>query len=205
MAFGIRAIFYEVISILWLVLHCACLVGYIGLFFIINRILGSFVAEVLQHCEYASIFLEVMVVPRTAKIYLSTTIGDLKMGTTTNIQVTINLSNQDIDGEELQAETLNLLPQLRDLDGVETVDLVEAAEIPDSAKPGLSYVWGILTAKVNPANIGTLLKFLSNFRTKPIELQLKAPDGRELKLIANTQADLAFARQQAEEFLNHTK
>lgn len=146
-----------------------------------------------------------MVVPRTAKIYLSITIGDLKMGTTTNIQVTINLSNQDIDGEELQAETLNLLPQLRDLDGVETADLVEAAEIPDSAKPGFSYVWGILTAKVNPANIGTLLKFLSNFRTKPIELQLKAPDGRELKLTANTQADLAFARQQAEEFLNNTK
>jgi hypothetical protein len=41
------------------------------------------------------------------------------MTTTSNVKVTIALSETGMDAEELQAEVENLLPQIREVDGVE--------------------------------------------------------------------------------------
>jgi hypothetical protein len=61
---------------------------------------------------------------------------------------------------------------------------------------------GLLTAEVNPANIKALFQFLGDrIGGKPIKLNLKAPDGRELSIEASSQAEFDYAYQKAQEFL----
>ncbi|MDZ8136509.1 MAG: sugar ABC transporter permease [Nostoc sp. DedQUE04] len=128
------------------------------------------------------------------------------MATTSNVQVTISLSELGLDEEELQAETQNLLPQLREVDGVEEVGLVAATEAPEHSKVGGDFLWHLLNAQVNPASFKALFGFLSDrFGNKPIKLALKAPDGRELNLEASSRKEFEFAMQQAQDFLNNTK
>jgi ACT domain-containing protein len=46
------------------------------------------------------------------------------MESTSNVQITISLQDPSLDDDELQAEVENLLPQMKEVDGVENVDLV---------------------------------------------------------------------------------
>jgi hypothetical protein len=128
------------------------------------------------------------------------------MATTSNVQVTISLSDPDLDDQELQAEVENLLPQVREVDGVEQADLVSVTETPRSAKAFGGFLWGVLSAEIKPANITALFGFLSDrFGNKPIIVALKTPDGRELKVQAGSRKEFEFAMQQAQDFLNNTK
>jgi hypothetical protein len=122
--------------------------------------------------------------------------------TISNVKVTIALSETGIDAEELQAEVENLLPQIREVDGVEEVDLVAVTETPDSSKALGGFLLGMLTAEVNPANLKTLFKFLSDrLSGKTIELEVEKKDGDKLKIKASSQAEFEFAMQKAKEFL----
>ncbi len=128
------------------------------------------------------------------------------MATISNVQVTISLSDPDLDDQELQAEVESLLPQVREVDGVEQADLVSVTETPRSAKALGTFLLGVLSAEVKPANIKALFGFLSDrFGNKPIKLVLKTPDGRELNLEAGSRKEFEFAMQQAQDFLNNTK
>ncbi len=124
------------------------------------------------------------------------------MASTSNIQVTISLSDPSLNEEELQAEVENLLPQIREVDGVEEADLVAVEEAPPGAKALGGFLWGLLMAEVNPANIKALFGFLSDrLGGKPIKLNLKAPDDRELSIEASSQAEFDYAYQKTQEFL----
>lgn len=124
------------------------------------------------------------------------------MANTSNIQVTISLSDPSLDDEELQAEVDKLLPQIREVDGVEDVNLVPVAEVPQGSKSLGGFLIGLLMAEVNPANIKALFTFLSErLAGKPIEMSLKAADGRELNIKANSKAEFDYAYQKAQEFL----
>ena len=129
------------------------------------------------------------------------------MITTSDIQLTISLSELGLDDEELQAEVENLLPQIRDVDGVEDADLVEVASVPENSKSLSGYALGMLkTVLLDKAHLKNVFSFLRDrFGNKPIKLILKAPDGRELNLEASSREEFAFAMQQAENFLNNTK
>ncbi len=119
-----------------------------------------------------------------------------------NVQVTIAIQDPDLDEEELQAAIENLLPQVREVDGIERADLVAAEDVPKDSKAFGSFLLGMLTAEVNPANIKKLMFFLGDrLGGKPIEMVLKTPDGRELNLKASSQAEFEFAFQKAQEFL----
>lgn len=119
-----------------------------------------------------------------------------------NVQVTIAIQDPDLDQEELQAEIENLLPQVREVDGIEKADLVAAEEVPKDSKAFGGFLMGMLTAEVNPSNIKKLMFFLGDrLGGKQIEMVLKAPDGRELNLKASSQAEFEFAFQKAQEFL----
>ncbi|MGB3636960.1 MAG: sugar ABC transporter permease [Rivularia sp. (in: cyanobacteria)] len=128
---------------------------------------------------------------------------------TSNIQLTISLSELDLDEEELQAEVYNLLPQIQEVDGVEEAGLVEVSEVPESSKSLSGYVLGMLkTVLVDKAHLKNVFGFLRDrFASKPetIKLLLKAPDGRELNLEASNEEDFASAMELAENFLNNTK
>ncbi|MEL6461159.1 MAG: sugar ABC transporter permease [Cyanobacteria bacterium J06641_2] len=126
---------------------------------------------------------------------------------TSNIQLTISLSELDLDEEDLQAEVENLLPQIKEVDGVESAGLVEVSEVPESSKSLTGYVLGMLkTVLVDKADLKNVFGFLRDrFGNKPIKLKLKAPDGRELDLEASSREEFEFAMLQAQNFLNNTK
>ncbi|WP_414552716.1 sugar ABC transporter permease [Anabaena sp. CCY 0017] len=127
------------------------------------------------------------------------------MVNTSNVQVTISLTELGLDDEDLQAEVQNLLPQLRDVDGVEDADLVAVEKAPKNTKALGGFLLGLLNAQVNVANIKTVFVFLSDrLGNKPIKMVLKAPDGRELDLEASSREEFEFAIQKAQDFLNGT-
>lgn len=124
------------------------------------------------------------------------------MANTSNIQVTISLQEAGLDEQELQAEVENLLPQITEVDGVEQAGLVPVEEAPQGSKALGGFLVGILMAEVNPANIKALFGFLSDrLGGKPIKLNVKASDGRELNIEASSQAEFDLAYQKAQEFL----
>ncbi|MFW9264628.1 sugar ABC transporter permease [Nostoc sp. CALU 546] len=121
-----------------------------------------------------------------------------------NVQVTISLAELGLDDEELQKQVENLLPQLREVDGVEDADLVAVENAPQGTKSISGFVWGLLKAQVNASNIKSLFKFLSDrFGNKPIKIGVKAPDGRELNIEASSREEFEFALQKAQDFLNN--
>ncbi|MEA5515306.1 sugar ABC transporter permease [Nodularia sp. UHCC 0506] len=127
------------------------------------------------------------------------------MVNTSNVQVIISLTELGLDDEDLQAEVQNLLPQLRDVDGVEDADLVAVENAPKDTKALGGFLLGLLNAQVNVANIKTVFVFLSDrLGNKPIRMVLKAPDGRELNLEASSREEFEFAIQKAQDFLNNT-
>jgi len=124
------------------------------------------------------------------------------MASTSDIQVTISLSDPSLNDEELDEEVENLLPQISQVDGVAQAAKVPIEEAPKGAKALGGFLLGILTAEVNPANIKALFGFLSErLGGKPIEMSLKAPDGRELSIKVSSQAEFDYAYQKAQEFL----
>lgn len=119
-----------------------------------------------------------------------------------NLQITISLPASGVDDEELQAEVENLLPQVKEVDGVEEAELVSVESAPEGAKSLGGFLLGMLTMEVNPANLKALFGFLADrFGAKPIKLSVKAPDGRELNIEASSQAEFDMAYQKAQEFL----
>ena len=121
---------------------------------------------------------------------------------TSNVKVTISLSDIGMDDEELETEVENLLLQIREVDGVEDADLVGVSESPEGSKAFGGFLLGILTAEVNPANIKSLFKFLSDrFSGKPIKLEVEKKDGNKLKIEASSQAEFDYAMEKAKEFL----
>ncbi|MBH8556205.1 sugar ABC transporter permease [Nostocaceae cyanobacterium CENA357] len=127
------------------------------------------------------------------------------MATTSNVEVTISLIELGLDEDELQTEVQNLLPQIKDVDGVEDANLVAVTEAPQGAKAFGGFSLGTLKAVVNPALIKPLFGFLGRvLGNKTIKVGIKVTDGRELNLEASSREDLEFARQLAEDFVNKT-
>ncbi len=123
------------------------------------------------------------------------------MVNTSNVKVTISLSETDLDDQELAAEVENLLPQIREVDGVEEADLVAVEEAPLGSKALGGFLVGMLKAVVDPANFKALFGFLSDrFSGKTIELQVEA-NGKKLKVKASNKAEFELAIQKAEDFI----
>jgi hypothetical protein len=124
------------------------------------------------------------------------------MTSTSNVQITISLQDPSLDDDELQAEVENLLPQIKEVDGVENVDLVPVVEAPKGSKALGGFLLGMLKAEVSIASLKALFGFLSDrIGAKPIKISVKAPDGRELNVEASSQAEFDYAYQKAQEFL----
>lgn len=122
------------------------------------------------------------------------------MTTTSTVEVTISLADPDLNDEELHEQAENLLPQLREVDGVEEADLVEQEEAPEMAK-GDGFIVGTIKAVIVPGS-KALFDFLKErFTNKPIKMTIKAPDGRELTIETDNQAKFEFVYQKAQEFL----
>ncbi|MEH2411990.1 ABC transporter substrate-binding protein [Nostoc sp.] len=113
-----------------------------------------------------------------------------------NVKLTIALSNPDLDAEEQERETRNLLREIRDLD-VESAELVAVTEIPAGARSVGGFLVGVLQTEVSIANFKKLLGFLGDhLGNKTIEFEVEA-NGKKLKVKASSQKELAAAIEQA--------
>ncbi|KST68225.1 hypothetical protein [Mastigocoleus testarum] len=127
------------------------------------------------------------------------------MATTSNVEVTISLSEPDLDDEELQAEAENLLPQIREVDGVEEANLITLAQAPTGSKAFGGFAVGKLKALVNPKNLGSLFKFLGDrLGNKTIKVIIKkSPLNEEITVEATNSQDFELAWQKVENRLNN--
>ncbi len=117
-----------------------------------------------------------------------------------NVKLTIALVNPDLDPEEQERETRNLLRDIRDLD-VESAELVTVTEIPERAKPIGGFLLGVLQTEVSLANFKKLLGFLGDrLGNKTIELEVEA-NGKKLKVKASSREELTAAIEQAQKFV----
>lgn len=121
--------------------------------------------------------------------------------TESNVKLTIALKDSDLDEEELDDITQNLLQQMCPLDEVERVDRVLDPNPPEGNKALGGFLVGMLTAEVNPANIKALMGFLSDrLGGKQIEMEVEA-NGKKLKVKASSQKELSAALETAQQFL----
>jgi hypothetical protein len=122
------------------------------------------------------------------------------MSSESHVKFTITLSNPDLDAEEQERETRNLLREIKDLD-VESAGLVEVTEIPEGAKPVGGFLVGALQAEVTISNCYKLLRFLGDrLGNKTIELEVEA-NGKKVIVKASSQQELAAALELAQKFI----
>ncbi|MGF1936840.1 MAG: hypothetical protein RM347_021050 [Nostoc sp. ChiQUE02] len=122
------------------------------------------------------------------------------MSSESNVKLTIALSNPDLDAEEQERETRNLLREIKDLD-VESAELVAVTEIPEGAKSVGGFLVGVLQTEVSLANFKKLLGFLGDrLGNKTIELEVEA-NGKKLKVKASSQEELNAVIEQAQKFI----
>jgi hypothetical protein len=122
------------------------------------------------------------------------------MSSESNVKLTIALSNPDLDAEEQERETRNLLREIKDLD-VESAELVAVTEIPERAKSVGGFLLGVLQAEVSLANFKKFLGFLGDrLGNKTIELEVEA-NGKKLKVKASSPEELNAAIEQAQKFI----
>ncbi|MFY7885689.1 MAG: hypothetical protein ACOVOV_12705 [Dolichospermum sp.] len=121
------------------------------------------------------------------------------MSSESNVKFTITLANPDLDAEEQERETRNLLRDINDLD-VESAGLVEVAEIPEGGKSVGGFLVGALQAEVTISNCYKLLAWLGSLRNKSIELEVEV-NGKKVKVKANGQKELTAALELAQKFI----
>ena len=116
---------------------------------------------------------------------------------------TLSFEDPDLDAEEKDEEVQRLLNQMKELDEIEDSDRLLDPNPPEGNKALGGFLVGMLTTVVKPDNIKIVFGFLGErLKGKPIEMAVKAPDGRELSIKANSQAEFEYAFQKAQEFLN---
>jgi hypothetical protein len=122
------------------------------------------------------------------------------MSSESNVKFTITLSNLDLDAEEQERETQNLLRDIKDLD-VESAGPVEVTEIPEGAKSVGGFLVGALQAEVTISNCYKLLAWLGDrLRNKTIELEIEV-NGKKVILKVNSQQELAAVLELAQKFI----
>ncbi|BBD67564.1 hypothetical protein NIES4072_51380 [Nostoc commune NIES-4072] len=122
------------------------------------------------------------------------------MSSESNVKFTIALSNPDLDADEQERETRNLLREIKDLD-VESAELVAVTEIPEGSKALGGFLLGVLQAEVSVANCKKLLGFVGDrLGNKTIELEVEA-NGKKLKVKASSQQELMTAIAAAQKFV----
>ncbi|MEH1790111.1 hypothetical protein [Nostoc sp.] len=122
------------------------------------------------------------------------------MSSESNVKLTIALSNPDLDAEEQERETRNLLREIRDLD-VESAELVGVTQTPPGSKAFGAFLLGVLQTEVSITNFKKLLGFLGDrLGNKSIELEVEA-NGKKLKVKASSREELTAALEAAQRFV----
>ncbi|MBD2443282.1 MAG: sugar ABC transporter permease [Dolichospermum sp.] len=132
------------------------------------------------------------------------------MISTSNVEITISLAELGLEQEELQTQVRKLLPILREVDGVETADVVTVEQAPPNTKAIGGFVWELLTTKINPANIKSLVGFLAKRfgntdKKVKIKIERNKGDLNGLELEIGDVKDLEPTLKAIQDFLDNKK
>ena len=114
--------------------------------------------------------------------------------------ITLTFQSAHLSDERLQANVEDLLPQLRDMDGVAEVGLVPVEEAPENSKAIGAVVLGALKFTVDNSKILTGLVGLGSAMLgngKTVEVTIKTSKGQEIIGKAKNSAELEQVVQMA--------
>lgn len=119
------------------------------------------------------------------------------------VDITLTLSNPQLDDEDLQAAVQNLQQFLEEIEGIREVSLIPEAEASPGAKSIGGFLLDKLKAVVNLKNLATLVKALGNrlFSGATIEIEAEG-NGRTLKLKVSRPEDVEPAMNEVNKFIN---
>lgn len=107
-----------------------------------------------------------------------------------NIQLTINLNDPNLDEDQREKMTQRLLREMPGLDGVENPKLVKDENLSGEEMAFLGFVPGMIGALVTPKNLLDVLKYLISFsQGKYIEVEAEF-NGIRVKFKAKDLQDL---------------
>ena len=120
----------------------------------------------------------------------------------TNIKIIISLQDSELDEDELHEDTQGLLnnPLFKSLTE-DTASLMSSNDAPEGAKAFGGFLLGILKAEVSRKNLAKVLIFLGDrLGHKQLKLELESPDGKRLKVEANSKKDFEYLLEKAQEW-----
>jgi hypothetical protein len=122
------------------------------------------------------------------------------MLSTNSVRLTLQLKDSTMTREERHAATCCLLQQLKGMDEVNSVRLVEDPHSASDRK-GASTLMGLLSAEATVGNACKVLGFMGDrWGDKPIELEIEV-NGRKLRIVARSREEFAIAQAVAQKFM----
>ncbi len=121
------------------------------------------------------------------------------------IPVTLTFQSADLSDDKLQSDVEELLPQLREIDGVAEADWVPVEAAPRGSKAFGDVVLGALKFTIENSKILTGLLGMGNAivgNGKTVKISVKAANGNEFSGEAKNVEELEQVQQMAEDFLN---
>ncbi|MDJ0695549.1 hypothetical protein [Mastigocoleus sp. MO_188.B34] len=119
-----------------------------------------------------------------------------------SIRLTVSFIDPELDEEDKDQETQNLLRQMRELDEIENVERLVDFYIPDNSKSITAKALAGATAIVKSENTKKVWSFLTErLNRKQIEMSLEAADGRKINLKVRNQEEFKLVMQEAQEFI----
>ena len=119
--------------------------------------------------------------------------------------VTLTFQSADLSDDKLQSDVEELLPQLREIDGVAEADWVPVETAPRGSKAFGDVVLGALKFTIENSKILTGLLGVGNAimgNGKTVKISVKASNGNEFSGEAKNLTELEQVQQMAEDFLN---
>lgn len=118
-----------------------------------------------------------------------------------NIKLTINFNDPDLEPEERDEQAQRLMAELKQVDELETVTRVLDPNPPKGNKALGAFLTGLLMAEVNATNAKKLMRFLGDrLGDKPIELSVES-NGKKLTVKARSREEMEAAIKAAQNFL----
>jgi hypothetical protein len=125
------------------------------------------------------------------------------MTTSSNIKLTIQFTDPELDPEKRNKEAQLLIRALKSMDEIETVDrVIDPTPAPEGSRSlGVTYLVGLLMAQMNMDNAKKMFEFLRDrLGNKSIEFTIEA-NGKKLSVKASSREELDYAIQQAQAFI----
>jgi hypothetical protein len=119
--------------------------------------------------------------------------------------ITLTFQSDNLSDDELQSDMERLLPQLREVEGIEDAHLVTVAEAPANTKSVGGFVLGALKFTIDNSKILTGLLGVGNAivgNGKTVKFSVEGANGEKFSAEARSVEELAQMQQMATAFLD---